>query len=254
MASDEPIAILSDIHGNLEALEVVLADVERQKIRRILCLGDVIGYGPDPVACLRHALRFELVLMGNHEEAAVHGPFVMGPIARGAIIWTRATIEAESDGEELLRYLADLPLMFGEDGRMLVHGSPRDPTIEYILRTDCDELFGEVTEKIQSIFSLFDRLCFVGHTHAPGVIDPTGKFLTPADFGGRYRFGDGHYICNVGSVGQPRDGNSKACYTVLEGDCLSYHRLEYDVNKTAAKIKAISEIHDRCAERLFTGS
>lgn len=254
----EPVALISDIHANLEALEVVLADISARGITRIVCLGDVIGYGPDPVACADRALAFDIVLEGNHEEALRCGPTLMNGVAKQAIIWTAEQLRPtwNRDPQARLRWklLTGLMLCYSEDDALFVHGSPREPTVEYILQQDTHDLFGEVPEKIRSIFEQVRHICFIGHTHAPGIITEDGQFLTPEDFGMRFNFQQGsRYVANVGSVGQPRDRNNKACYTTFDGASLEYHRLEYDFQRTADKIRTIPQLDDRNAERLETG-
>ncbi len=258
MSGNGLIAIISDIHANLLALETVLADIERQGIKRILCLGDIIGYGPDPAECLEKAKSFEISLMGNHEEAVLTGAFGFNPQAKESIDWTRDQLKPKwhsmPDVIERWELVRSLPLSYSEDDLLFVHGSPRDPTMEYVLKTDTEDLFGEVPEKIRSIFEQVRHICFIGHTHAPGIITEDGQFLMPDEFGMRYTFEPrSRYVVNVGSVGQPRDRNNKACYTTLDGATLEYHRLEYDFQKTADKIRTIDRLDDRNAERLETG-
>ncbi len=251
------LAIISDIHANAEALEVVLADIARQNIAQIYCLGDIIGYGPNPVECLDKALAFDMSLLGNHEEAVLNGAFGMNQLAKEAIDWTREQLQTGSSGDRpRWDFLQELPLTFVEDDLLFVHGSPRDPTTEYILRSDTEDLFGEVPEKVKAWFSLVPRLCFVGHTHTPGIITEDSQFLAPHEFGHHFRFDqDRRYICNVGSVGQPRDGNNKACYTTYDraAGTLTYHRLDYPFSVTAKKIRDNPRLGERNAERLEKG-
>ena len=150
-----------------------------------------------------------------------------------------------------------MALTYNEDGILYVHGSPRDPTMEYILRSDTEDLFGDVPEKIFQIFSLLDSLCFVGHTHDPGIITEDSRFLRPADFEMRFQCEEGaKYVVNVGSVGQPRDRDSRACYVTFDRTArtIEYHRVEYDWKKTAERIRRIPQLDDRNAERLEQGS
>ncbi len=257
-ATSEPVALISDIHGNLEALEVVLADIAARGIKRIVCLGDVVGYGPDPVACTDLALTFDVLLEGNHEEALRCGPTLMNGPAKQAIIWTgeqlRPSRQSDPQTRQRWELLTNLVLTYAEDDALFVHGSPREPTVEYILRQDTHDLFGEVPEKIRKIFDCMPRLCFVGHTHSPGIITEESQFLAPEDFGMRYTLGrTNRFICNVGSVGQPRDGDHRSCYAIYEGTLLTYVRLEYPYDVTAEKIRAIPELDDRLADRLGVG-
>ena len=258
-------AIISDIHANIEAFVRVMDHIDGQGIEKIFCLGDVIGYGPNPVECLDLALRLieegrlEFVLMGNHEEAVLSGPFGFNPVAKEAVDWTREQLKPgwSSFGKSKRRWemLKDLPLTYCEDGILYAHGSPRDPTMEYILQSDTEDLFGEVPEKISQIFSLFERICFVGHTHDPGVITEDSQFLRPMDFGRIFTVANGRrYIVNVGSVGQPRDRDNRCCYTTFDGVTIIFHRLEYDFGQTVEKIRRIPELDNRNAERLELGN
>ena len=151
--------------------------------------------------------------------------------------------------------LEKLPLTVREDGVLYVHGSPRDPTMEYVMRSDCSDFEGGIPEKIRDIFSRFDRLCFCGHTHDPGVIVEESKFLTPGMVGGEFLFEEGRkYFVNVGSVGQPRDGNPRACYVLFDPpDRIRWRRVEYDIERTRAKILANPRLDPRAGDRLSQG-
>ncbi len=253
-------AIISDIHGNLEALKVVLKDIEGKGIPNdhIFCLGDVVGYGPDPVECVDHAMAWALTLRGNHDEAVVNEALGFNPLAREAIDWTRSQLKpgwlSGKVRKQRWEFLKSLPLTHHLDRALLVHGSPRDPTMEYILRSECEDLLGEVPAKIKDIFSRFEWVCFVGHTHDPGIINQESKFLTPGEIDNQYEFKENEkYIVNVGSVGQPRDGDNRACYVTFDGKRLWYHRLEYPIGATQEKIRKIPQLDPRIAERLSIG-
>ncbi|MBI4616591.1 MAG: metallophosphoesterase family protein [Planctomycetes bacterium] len=258
-------AIISDIHANIEAFREVLAHIDSQGIGPIVCLGDVVGYGPDPTECMALAQklmdqgRLEVILMGNHEEAVLFGAFGFHPAAKEAIDWTRAQLKPKwfHLGGKKARWevLRSMPLTYNDNGTLFVHGSPRDPTMEYILRSDTEDLFGEVPEKIQQIFDLVDSVCFVGHTHDPGIITQESKFHRPTEFGMRFETEPGKkYIVNVGSVGQPRDKNPNACYVTHDERAIQYHRIPYDVKKTAEKIRRIPQLDNRNADRLEQGN
>jgi len=255
----EPYAIVSDIHANFDALRVVYQDIEDKGIRKVICLGDIIGYGPDPVACIDVARNFDVNLRGNHEEAVINGAFGFNPIAKEAIDWTRNQLKPSwhSLAPKRARWeiLKDLPLTYREGNILYVHGSPRDPTMEYILKSDTEDLFGEIPIKIREIFSMIPWVCFVGHTHTPGIITEESRFYPPVELNGSFDLEEGHkYIINVGSVGQPRDGDNRACYVIIDGSLVSYQRLEYDYAKTAGKIRSISQLDDRNADRLQYGT
>src|SRR5262245_13542615 len=134
------IAILSDIHSNLEALQAVLDDIDRHGISEIYCLGDVVGYGPDPRACLDRVMDCRLVLLGNHDQAAMFDPDgFCGPASR-AIFWTRDVLESSRESREVRQrrwdFLAERPRSHCQDGMLFVHGSPRNPLNEYVFPED----------------------------------------------------------------------------------------------------------------------
>jgi diadenosine tetraphosphatase ApaH/serine/threonine PP2A family protein phosphatase len=254
------IAVISDIHANLEALTRVLSDIASQGIaeKDVICLGDIVGYGPDPAECVDHAMAWRVVLMGNHDEAATREAYGFNAPAQEALNWTREVLHPGflSFGRKRARweFLRNLPKTHQEGEVFLVHGSPRDPTLEYILRTDTEELTGGVPEKIRDIFTRFNRVCMVGHTHDPGVITEDSRFLSPDDFGGTFTLTPGQkFIVNVGSVGQPRDGDPRACYVVFDGATARYRRVEYDIAKTVERIRRIPQIDPRFGERLLKG-
>jgi diadenosine tetraphosphatase ApaH/serine/threonine PP2A family protein phosphatase len=252
-------AVVSDIHSNLEALTTVMEDIEKQGITRILCLGDVVGYGPDPVACIDIARSFEFILRGNHEEAVLNGAFGFNPVARAAVDWTRDQLKPQwyslSSRRARWDLIKDLPLTKEEGNDLYVHGSPRDPTMEYILKSDCEDFFGETPTKIREIFELMKGACYVGHTHFPGVITEEARFYTPLELGMKFHLEEGRkYIVNIGSVGQPRDGDNRSCYLVVDGQDIEWRRLEYDHIKTAKKISNIGQLDDRNGERLQYGT
>ncbi|RMF75530.1 MAG: metallophosphatase family protein, partial [Planctomycetota bacterium] len=163
-------AIISDIHGNLEALQTVLADIERRGIEEIVCLGDVLGYGPNPLECLDLVrAKCRLCLMGNHDHAVLYEPCNFNPPAERAAYWTRRRLELESERQlraERWRFVGRLPIRVRENGILFVHASPRRPINEYIFPED---VFTNPQKVISNFERLDAQLCFVGHTHQPGV-------------------------------------------------------------------------------------
>ncbi|MEQ9453794.1 MAG: metallophosphoesterase family protein [Phycisphaeraceae bacterium] len=247
-------ALISDIHGNLDALQAVLADIDGKGIETIICLGDIIGYGPNPRECLDVVKeRCLWALMGNHDFAALYEPTGFNATAEAAAFWTRQQLESEPDAglrRQRWEFLGNLSIRQEYEGALCVHASPRRPINEYIFPDDV------ITspQKVQQIFDRIERRCFVGHTHVPGVFTDEPDFYPPSDLGGAYAFSDDEKcIINPGSVGQPRDRDPRASYAILEGDKVSFHRLEYDVNAVAAKIEAIPELHDFLGQRLLEG-
>ncbi|EFK95640.1 Phosphoesterase [sediment metagenome] len=231
----EPTVVLSDIHGNLEALQAVLARIEKLGIGRIFSLGDTIGYGPNPVECLRLAReRFDLLLMGNHEYAALHPRrMVFNPEASLALQWTRERLE-EAD---LLDGLNEMKPFHLEGNALYVHGSVKGPLTEYVQETDDrgTSSFENVVQELRRSFTTF-QICFVGHNHKPFLATTEG-FLHPHEEISTFCVtGEKLYVC-VGSVGQPRDDDRRACFAVYDGERVSYHRVPYPAEQTAAKIR-----------------
>lgn len=257
-----PTAVISDIHGNAEALRAVLADIESRGIDRVVNLGDVVGYGPDPLEVVDLvAQRCAWTLMGNHDFGVLYEPTNFNPAAESSAYWTRAQFDNEQDealrakrydylGRLRVRVVEPLP---GASGQVLaVHASPRRPINEYIFPDDATD----APDKLEAIFERIEKIAMVGHTHVPGVFTNEPDFYPPAEIGdsGCYKFMDDEkIIINVGSVGQPRDNDPRASYAVLHADRVEFHRVEYDVKATADKIKAIPELHDWLGERLYEG-
>jgi len=225
-------AVISDIHANLEALEVVLADIEARGPDELICLGDFVGYGPDPVACVERVRpRLAGAVVGNHDRAAVDRLDIstFNAYARTAILWTREQLT-----DDVRRYLDELPQDLRRPAFLAVHGSPRDPVEEYIIDAVIAGACFEAAEF---------RLCLVGHTHVPGVFVHDGERVTasplPADEPLALRPTD-RYIINAGSVGQPRDGDPRAAYLWLDEEAAvaTLVRLPYPVEKTQEKMVA----------------
>lgn len=246
------IAVISDVHGNLEALEAVLARISALEVEVIYCLGDVVGYGPDPEACVRiTGDRCRMRLMGNHEYALLHEEFGrnFNSLARTAIDWTRARFHDAC----LLEGIKELRSHHQEGDRLFVHGSPRDSLNDYLFESDQDGYsnFARVLESLDQYFRSF-RLCFVGHNHHPFLATREG-FLHPHD--GMMEFQlpeDEKLYVSVGSVGQPRDRDPRACFATFDGSRVIFHRVAYDIATTAAKIKACG-LPKALAERIAVG-
>ena len=250
------VAIISDLHSNREALEAVFEHIRRQEISKLYCLGDVVGYGPDPEFCVDLVRgHCEMCLMGNHDEALFRDASDFNPHARGAIEYTRRIMKpkwySNSEKKARWKYLQDLPLTQREGRFLFVHGSPRDPVREYVLSTD-----GFLNpEKLRAVFDSFEGIAVGGHTHHPGMHDESLRFSGL----------DGHESCtleipahgklfiNVGSTGQPRDGDNRACYAVLEDERVTWHRVAYDYRATMQRILDTGELSDLLARRLTIG-
>ncbi|NNM26775.1 MAG: metallophosphoesterase family protein [Phycisphaerales bacterium] len=249
-------AIISDIHANLEALQVALEHIDTQRVDRIICLGDVLGYGPNPVECVDLvAERCEWSLMGNHDFGVLYEPTNFNLAAEQAAYWTRSRFEAETDHERAAKrweFLGKLRVRVSFDSFICVHGTPRRPINEYLFPEDA--LNSPV--KMQQIFERVDRFCLVGHTHVPGVFTDEPDFYPPDDLEQVYKLNeDEKAIINPGSIGQPRDLDPRMSYAVLDEDQgqVEFHRLPYDVETVIDKIKAIPELTDWLGERLREG-
>lgn len=247
-------AIISDIHANLEALNAVLADIESQEIDNTLCLGDIVGYGPNPRECIDQVIDRVIdsgaCLLGNHDQAALFDPEGFNSGAERAIFWTRKMLESgdPKGNERRWEFLGELPRMIREDDYLFVHGSARNPLNEYIFPED---IYNQ--PKMEKIFSLVDRYCFQGHTHIPGVFTEDLKFYSPEEIDHIYRLDDRKALINVGSVGQPRNGDHRASYVVLNDRAVHFRRVEYDVETTVEKIYGIPELDNFLGDRLRDG-
>lgn len=241
-------AVISDVHGNIEALRSVLKDIKKKKITDILFLGDAVGYGPDPDECVE-VLNAEckILLAGNHDWAVLGLTDVdfFNPYAKAAILWTRGKI-SKKNLSILKTFLISKEI---ENKKIfLVHSTPKEPEQWHYLLTLWD---AEVN------FHYFDnKICLLGHSHQPFIIErtPSGEMLTyrneamleltklSEDKGG-FRKGDSvpltpkRYIINVGSVGQPRDGDPRACYAIIDDTTVKLYRVEYDIKKTQGKMR-----------------
>jgi len=245
-------AIISDIHGNLEGLTAVLADIGDQGIDEIFCLGDIIGYGPNPRECIDRIMASQITILGNHDQGALFDPEGFSSGAERAIFWTRDQLETPNGDPASAAarwdFLAELPRNYREDNQLYVHGSARNPLNEYVFPEDIYN-----TKKIEKLFSLIQGVCFQGHTHVPGVFTDRCEFHSPPDIGYRHVFGREKAMINVGSVGQPRDGDPRSCYVVLEDNSVMFRRVAYPAEETIAKIYAIAELDNFLGDRLREG-
>ena len=250
------LAILSDVHANLPALETVLEEVASSEAEQTWCLGDIVGYGAHPDECARLVSeRCELSLIGNH-DLAVLGDLEtesFSPAAAAAVKWTRATATGET-----LRYLRGLEPAAEDREVALYHGSPRDPVWEYVLWPD---------QAAECIAEQAQRVSLVGHSHvalyftlddAHGDADPDQP--PPEIRGGQaaaeavLELSSGRWLVNPGSVGQPRDGDPRAAWLELDTSSwrATYHRVEYDIDRAAAAIVE-SDLPDQLGKRLYAG-
>lgn len=235
-------AILSDIHGNFEALERALREVRRRKIDRIIILGDLVGYGPDPNACIelcRDATGY--IILGNHDKAAIDPKEVeyFNPYAAQAVLWTAAQLSQQNKN-----VLASLPLVLSLPDILFVHASPLDPGAWNYVLSEYDA---------RNNFDAFpQRICFIGHTHFPAIfceksfIEPHSSDISLSN--------KERYIINVGSIGQPRDSNPELSFGIFDDRSLEFEwvRLAYNIDATAQKILDAG-LPTYLANRLYVG-
>lgn len=245
-------AIISDIHGNLEALNAVLESIDGQSVQEIYCLGDIVGYGPNPRECVDLAMEFEHCVLGNHDQGALFDPEGFSSGAERAIFWTRSQLEDPADDVEANQrrwdFLCEMPRQKCEARLLFVHGSARNPLNEYVFPEDVYN-----PRKLERIFSLIEASCFQGHTHVPGVFTEECRFMSPAELGNRFLLDERKVMINVGSVGQPRDGNPQASYVILEDSQVEFRRVPYPLDETVEKIYAVPELDNFLGDRLREG-
>ncbi len=221
--------LISDIHGNLEALTAVLEELEKRKVDEILCLGDVIGYGPDPEECLELVKsRAKVVLAGNHDYASLGLLDVsyFNPYAKRAVDWTASQLS-----EKARKYLQNRPLKIDFDNFTIVHATPENPAAwEYIL---------SIEDAAENFPYFKGQACFIGHSHVPVIIaqEEDGKVLVRRVKELAFQEHE-RYIINVGSVGQPRDLDPRAAFGIYDTRENKYQliRIAYDIQKTQQKI------------------
>jgi len=222
-------AIISDIHGNLEALKAVLQDIKDQQVDKVVCLGDVVGYGPAPNECVQLIREnADVCLMGNHDYAAIGKEPIeyFNKFARQAILWTRRQLTPEN-----LAFLEERPFTYIEGDVTFVHSSPYRPE-EWIYIISA-------RDALPHFNYMQTRIAFVGHSHvAIGVAKDEHHFWTWVE-NGEQLHKNARYIINVGSVGQPRDGDPRSCYGVYisEEDVFYFRRVEYDIEATQRQMQ-----------------
>jgi predicted phosphodiesterase len=252
------LAILSDIHANLPALEAVLADVEEASIGELWCLGDVVGYGAQPDECTRLvAERCALCLVGNHDLAVLGELDIssFSPAAAAAVRWTQQTADPAT-----LDFLRRLEPADETREAALYHASPRDPVWEYVLWPD---------QAAECIAVQAARVSLIGHSHialffvmaenrrparraSMELEDPARG--AQAGAGTRLDLSEGRWLINPGSVGQPRDGDPRAAWLELDTSAweATYHRVEYEIDRAAEAIDA-TDLPEHLARRLYVG-
>jgi len=223
-------AIIADIHANLAAFTAVLEDIEhRGGVDEVWCLGDIVGYGPDPHGCLELLRqRKHVCVAGNHDWAAIGklDTSAFNPDAATACRWTAQQLTPEDT-----EYLENLPLVVEKGDITLVHGSPREPILEYVLSASI----------ALENFSFFQsKFCLAGHSHVPMVYKFDEVSCLPSPFLANIGLvlGQSRMIINPGSVGQPRDGDPRASYAIYDSavGMVRLYRIPYDIDATQAKM------------------
>ena len=240
------VAVISDIHGNRQAFEATLEAVAASDAAELWCLGDLVGYGADPDACVELAREHAAVCLAGNHDLAVSGEIPLDEFSRGASLavqWTQDVIAPDN-----LAFLASLSPTGAEGPVGLYHASPRDPVWEYVLSTLLAELCLDEQRH---------RLCLVGHSHvALSFGRREGELTTgePRRGGAQLDLGAGEWLLNPGSVGQPRDGDPRAAWLLLDLDepSVSFERTDYDIAGAAGAIRA-ARLPDSLAERLEYG-
>ncbi len=223
-------AIISDIHGNVEALQAVLADIDKRAVDCVVCLGDIVGYYPDPDRCIELVrARADRCLAGNHDYAAI-GRIDTRNFTYYAFIameWTKEHIPADGHA-----FLTGLPLSLDIDDIFFTHSSPSNPQEWSYIFPDSDEAIFEAFKNIKR------RVNFIGHTHWPSImLQDNERIMLHGEHSIKMN-GACHYLINVGSVGQPRDSDPRSCYGIFDSDSGEYCevRVPYDYSVTQRKI------------------
>jgi predicted phosphodiesterase len=240
------VAIVSDIHGNRHAFEAVLDQIEVSECEEMWCLGDLVGYGADPDACVELARRHAAICLAGNHDLGVLGVVPLEEFSRGAALaakWTQETITPETR-----EYLEQLEPAIADEKVGLYHASPRDPVWEYVLSPLQADLCLDAQKH---------RVCLIGHSHVAlsfcrSEDDPATGETRGSDE--ELELSDGEWLVNPGSVGQPRDGDPRAAWLELDLDewSATYRRTEYDIAAAAAAIRA-ARLPDSLAERLAYG-
>ena len=205
-------AIISDIHGNLSALSAVLSEIRSLGAEEIICLGDIVGGGPHPGECIDLVMQNCSIVVRGNNDPVIRAESTGRPLEGG--------LSSTSRERARISFLQGLPDQATDGDLLFVHGSARNPLIEYVFPEDINN-----PQKMERIFSLIPRYCFHGHTHIAGLFAGTQRHFRPADIGHKYTFGEEKLLINPGSVGQPRDGDRRPAYATLDGQELQFRRV-----------------------------
>lgn len=236
--------IFSDVHSNEEALLAVLEAYQKEEIDQYICIGDIVGYGADPARCICVIEQLNSInIAGNHDWAAagVFAPKFFNADAKAAILWTQGVL-----GVKERLFLKELTLVFEDQNLVCVHGTLARPgAFDYLL----------TPAEAKSTFALLKKdICFVGHTHAAAAFAFRASSIFEINHERFSLAQDTKYICNVGSVGQPRDGNSKAAYCIFDAEkkLVELKRIGYNIKNAQNKIRKAG-LPDFLAARLDQG-
>jgi predicted phosphodiesterase len=282
--ANKMIALISDIHANFEALCAVMGDIRNNTVDSVICLGDIVGYGPDPEKCTDLIMgEADSTIMGNHDFALLSVPFGFNPIAAEVIRKTQAIMRPEpgnddpadverhyyacSQQKELPRclvmehvkkerweFLQKLPGKIERENVLFVHGSPLDPTFEYILPPSFEKTWNP--ERMKKNLARVNRVAFCGHTHIPCAITSDLACIYPRECDNRLTLDRNRkYIINTGSVGQPRDRDNRACYLLFDekNHSIEWRRMEYDIAAVVEKSDMMCGKDNWCGARLWAG-
>ncbi|MBD3426067.1 MAG: metallophosphoesterase [Candidatus Omnitrophica bacterium] len=237
--------VISDIHGNLPALEAAVSTFPEESEKNIICAGDIVGYGAEPGKCIEkvRALGARSV-MGNHDAGVIGRTDIsyFNNAAAEAVRWTRKQLNGDG-----LSYLEKQPYVIEEKFFSVAHGTLHDPERFSYMMTGADAM--------HTFEVLKTKICFVGHSHVPGTFILREGKLTQTGKNAIVLEDNASYIVNVGSIGQPRDGDNRACYCIYDADKgqIDLRRIEYDISLAAERI-AKAGLPQVLADRLFIGS
>ena len=253
-------AIISDIHSNLEALQAVLKDIEQQGVTEIYCLGDIVGYGPNPRECLDLVMQCKIVILGNHDQGAMFDPDGFNGPAERAIFWTREQLESVTEGkqakERRWEFLAERPRSVRESGFLFVHGSARNPLNEYVFPED---IYNQ--RKMERIFALVENTVFRGTRTSPASSPnrwPTTftSFTAPRRSNTSTGSTAARRCATSAPSANPRRRLARLLHFArrrLVPPVIRYRRVEYDIETTIKKVYAVPELDNFLGDRLHDG-